>query len=343
MPAGARAFSMTALPKAGFMLSLVVCIGCMMTSSPVAEAQQLERTYRIGWLSPHVGSATVAASIPKTFLSRLRDHGYADGRNVEFVIRLAQGMDERLPSLAADLVAHKPDVIVAVTSSATRAAKAATTAIPIVMVRVSDPVGSGFVASLAQPRGNVTGAADFELDLCVKELDLIHALVPQATRIAVLMSDNPVHPRQLRAVERAATSLGVRIVPIMDRSPNELEEAFATIVREHAGALIVLGGSPQFEQMERVVAFEAKHNVPTIWPNRLFPEKGGLISIGPSDPRMFALAAEYVDKVLRGTRPADLPVQLPTEGELVINKRTAQTLGIAIPPSLLLRADEVMP
>jgi putative ABC transport system substrate-binding protein len=220
----------------------------------------------------------------------------------------------------------------------------ATETIPVVMVNVSDPVGSGLVASLARPGGNVTGGTDFGTELAVKAVDLVHAAVPKATRIAVLMSDNPVHPSQLKEIQDAAKRIGLTVLPTMARSSEDFEEAFTSMAKRSAGAFILLGGAPFSVERHRdkLLELAAKTKLPAVYPERWFVEGGGLFSYGPSSWYKWRLTATYVGKILKGAKPVDLPVQQPTEFELVINLKTAKALGLTIPPSLLLRADQVI-
>jgi putative ABC transport system substrate-binding protein len=220
----------------------------------------------------------------------------------------------------------------------------ATATIPIVIVNVSDPVGSGLVASLARPGGNITGMAAVGPELAEKSAELMHALVPKATRIAVLMSDNPIHPAELKAIQNAATTIGLTVLPTMARSPEDFEEAFASMAKKDAQALIVLGGAPFStpQQIGRIVELTARTKLPTLYPTRQFVDAGGLLSFQPNRWEKWRLTAGYVDKVLKGAKPVDLPVVQPTIYDLVINLKTAKALGLTVPQSVLLRADAVI-
>ena len=211
------------------------------------------------------------------------------------------------------------------------------------MVNVSDPVGVGLVASLARPGGNITGMTDFGIETAVKQVDLLRALVPGATRVAVLMSDNPVHVLQFREIEEAAKRVGLTTLPTMIRSSEGLEEAFASMAKQKAGALIWLGGAPMSaeQQLDKLVDLAAKARLPALYGDRWSVEAGGLLGYGPNHVRTWKAAAIYVDKILKGAKPANLPVQRPTEFDLVINLKTAKALGLTIPQSLLLRADVI--
>jgi putative ABC transport system substrate-binding protein len=301
-----------------------------------AHAQQPMRVHRVGILFP--STPTLLDTLKKEF----RDLGYNEGQNLVIDLRWAEGRAERLPILAAELVALKPDAILTFTTNGALAAKQATTTIPIVMMLVSDPVGSGLIARFAHPGGNVTGVTDYGVDLAGKFVELVHDVAPKATRIAVLMSDNPIHPTQLKGIEDAAKGFGLTVLPTMDRSTEELEQAFASLAKEGAEAIIVLGGATQAYQRERIAELASKLAVPTVSVNRLYVERGGLMSYGPNLPSSLKLAAQYVDKILKGANPGDLPVMQPPRFELVINLKTANALGITIPPSIMVRADEVI-
>ena len=274
----------------------------------------------------------------------LQDLDYIEGQNLVLDRRWAEGRNERFPSLAADLVALKPDVIVADSTPAAIAAKHATAAIPIVMVNVADPVGSGLVASLVRPGGNVTGTTDFGIELAVKSVELIHTATPKATRLAVLLSDNPVHPTQLKEIQAAAKRRGLTVLPTMVKSSEEFEKAFASMAKQHAGAVIQLGGAPFStpQQRDKIIELAAKTKLPMMYPTRWWPEAGGLMGYGPSFAFRWRRTATYVDKILKGAKPADLPVEEPTEFHFAINLKTAKVLGLTIPQSLLQRADEVI-
>jgi len=256
---------------------LRIVAGSFVTTTPLAvKAEQPGKIYRVGWLGP--GSATTTGIATGIFKKELHDLGYTEGQNVIFDVRYADGKIERLPSLAAELVALKPDAIVAVTTPATRAAKEATSTIPIIMTFVSDPDGSGFITSLAHPGGNVTGVADLGIDVAAKTIELVRTVVPKATRIAILMNDNPSHPSQLKEIQDAAMRIGLTVLPTMARSPEDLEQAFASLARENAGALIVLGGAPHTAQREKIAELALKSVVPTIFITRPYVEAGGLLS-----------------------------------------------------------------
>ena len=311
-------------------------------AAPLAVGAQQAKVHRVGFLSQ--SSPPPPGSKPGVFTRTLHDLGYVEGRNLVLEFRWAEGQNARFPGLAAELVALKPEVIVADSTPGAIAAQHATTVIPIVMVNVSDPVGTGIVASLAKPGGNVTGATDFGMAMAVKNVELMHELVPKATRIAVLLSDNPVHPLQLKLVQDAAKSIGLTALPTMVKTEADLDTAFASMVREKAGAAMWLGGAPFStpSQTDQLVESAAKAKVPMLYSSRAPVDRGGLMSYAPTYEERYGKAAIFVDRILKGAKPADLPVEQPTKFELVINLKTAKALGLTIPPLLLTRADEVI-
>ena len=320
-------------------LAVVLTVGLVL--APIAGEAQQAKIYRVGILNQ--GSPPAPGSQPGPFARALRDLGYIEGRNIVIDRRWAEGLNERYSSLAAELVALKPDVIVADTTPAIIAAKRATATIPIVMVTPADPVGSGLVESLARPGGNVTGVTSLEADLIVKGVEFLHAVVPKAKLMAVLMSDNPTHPSQVKAIQDAVRGFGLTVLPTMVRSSEDFEEAFRSMAKQKAEALIVLGGPPFSSSAQRgkLLELAAKTKLPTIYRTRNWVNEGGLMSYGPNALKNWSIVATYVDKILKGAKPADLPVQQPTEFELVINLKTAKRLGLMIPPSVLALADRV--
>jgi putative ABC transport system substrate-binding protein len=300
--------------------------------------QQWKKVYWLGILTPEPR----ASSATQRFVRDLGGLGYIEGQNLVIELRFGEGRAERFPELAAQLAALKPDAIVTFGTNGAVAAKQATATIPVVFMLVSDPVASGLVASLRHPGGNFTGLTDYGVDLPAKFVELVRAVLPKATRIGVLMSDNPIHPVQLSAIEEAAKGFGLGVVAAMDRSNEELDPAFAALAKENASAVIALGGVTQATQRERIAELAAKAGMATLFPNRAYVDKGGLMSYGPNLPASYKLLARYVDRILKGETPADIPVEQPPEFELVINLKTAKALSITIPQSLLLRADEVI-
>jgi putative ABC transport system substrate-binding protein len=316
----------------------------------VAEAQQARKVYRIGYLSPSSPSDPERLASPfgerglAAFRQGLRELGYVEGENIAIEKRWAEGRFERLPDLAAELVRLKVDVIVSVVTQASLAAKHATRTIPIVMVAAGDPLGSGLVASLARPGGNVTGPSSMYSDLVGKQLEVLKEIVPKLSRVAVLW--NPAnaawHAQMLKATGVAAPALGLQVQLLEARGPDELEGAFAAMTRQHASALLVAVDVIFALHARRIADLAAKRHLPAMYGSSEHVEAGGLISYAPNIPDVFRRAATYVDKILKGAKPGYLPVEQPTKFELVINLKTAKALGLTIPPSLLARADQVI-
>jgi putative ABC transport system substrate-binding protein len=277
------------------------------------------------------------------FQQGLNEAGYVEGRNLTIDSRWAEGKYDRLPALAADLVGRRAAVIVTYTDAAALAAKAATTTIPIVFINGGDPVRAGIVPSLNRPGGNVTGASFFGVDLAPKQLALLHEVVPNATVVAFLMDENvPDAVAQVPAMQEAARTLGLQLVVLPARAASDIDTAFATLVRERAGALVVGTGALLTNQRKQIIALAARHGLPTIYPFREFTADGGLISYGNNVPDTFRQGGVYAGRILKGDKPADLPVILSTKFELVINRKTAHALGLDIPTKLLFTADEVI-
>ncbi|MDP9145156.1 MAG: ABC transporter substrate-binding protein [Actinomycetota bacterium] len=310
--------------------------------SPVAAgAQQAANVPRIGYLTTNLAAGPAL----EAFRQELRDLGYVEGRNVVIESRDAEGKPERLPALAAELVALKVDVLVAQPTVAALAAKQATRTLPIVFP-VAEPVTSGLVTSLARPGGNITGLSILAPEMVGKGLELLKQAVPGVSRVAVLWDPGAFPERTAKdmrkEVEVAARALGVRLQFIEARGPADFDRAFSEMTRARAGALTVLGGSMFFSERRRLVDLAAKNRLPVVYPSRESVDAGGLMAYGPSVPDLFRRAATYVDKILKGAKPGDLPVQQPTKFELVINLKTAKALGLTIPPALLQRADQVI-
>jgi putative ABC transport system substrate-binding protein len=278
------------------------------------------------------------------FRNGLAGTGYVEGRNVAFEYRFADNHFDRLPALAAELVQRKVAVIVAGNTASTVAAKAATKSIPIVFQTGSDPVAGGFIARLSRPGGNLTGITNFQLTVTAKRLELLHELVPAASSIALLT--NPANTvaaeAERRELEAAAAVLGVRLLAVNASYPSEFEQAFLTLVREHAGALLVGGDNLFRNYLDRIVALAARNAVPAVYAEPEFTAAGGLMSYGTDIPNSFRQVGVYAGRILKGEKPADLPVQQVTKIELVINMKTAKALGLTFPLDLLGRADEVI-
>ncbi len=305
-----------------------------------AGAQTPPKIPRVGFIagaSPTATGHTVGA-----FRQGLRELGYVEGQTIALEVRWAEGRMERIPELVAELVGLKMDVLVAGISQAALAANKATRTTPIVMV-AADPVGLGLVASLARPGGNVTGLSVFNEAIIGKRLELLKELVPGLARVAVLR--NPImaaHATFWEASEVAARTLGVALQPLEVRGPEDFEAAFAAATRGNAQALIAFDDTLILAHKPRIVALAASSRLPAMYGLREFPDDGGLISYGPSFADLFRRAATYVDKILKGAKPADLPVEQPTKFELVINRKTANALGLTVPPTLLAQADDVI-
>ena len=280
----------------------------------------------------------------KALLDGLRNHGWIDGRNLIIEYRYAQSPD-RLPASASELVALGPDLLLAGNPQTALALKSATANIPIVFVAVADPVGIGLVQSLSRPGGNITGLATFVPGQFIsKMIEILRELVPTASNIAILANPgNPIHRLAIaEELPQAARKLGVALPIVEATTAEELDIAFASAATQHADAIVVFGDPLTFRYATQVAALAAKHRLPAIYLSRQFATNGGLISYGPDFADLFFRAGGYVDKILKGTKPSDLPVEQPTKFELVINLKTAKALGLTVPPSLLARADEVI-
>ena len=325
---------------------LLVALGASALSSPFfAFAQpQPGRVWRVGFLSQRQLDFVDADPAYGPFRLGMRELGYIEGKNVIFEERFAEFNPERLPGMAEELVQLKVDVIVSGSPPATRAAQKATSTIPIVMLADSDPVGNGFVASLARPGGNITGLSTLGLDISPKHLEMLRSMVPKLSRVAFLMNpDNSVGQASLlKTVLAAGEKTGIKIQAFDVRVPQEFENAFAQMVRWKAGGLIVARGPFLNSHLRPISELAAKHRLPAISGLTQYVEAGGLISYGPSLADMFRRGATYVDKIFKGAKPADLPVEQPTIFELFINGKTAKALGLKIPQSLLISADKVL-
>jgi|SRR5213594_1780547 len=309
----------------------------LLAAPRAAEAQPAGKVPRIGFLSDS------RQPWDEGFRQGLRELGYVAGHNITIEYRYGEGKFERLPGLAAELVRLNVDLVVAGGTQATSSAKQATGVIPIVMGVSADPVGNGFVASLARPGGNITGLTSLSPDLSGKRLALLKEIVPRLSRVSVLWNSvNPDNASQLREAEAAANALGVQLLPIGVRSSNEFDKAFSVINNARADVLYTLGDSLFANNRKRIVDFAAKNQLASMFSTRQAVEAGGLVSYGTDFVDLFRRAAIYVDKILKGAKPADLPIEQRTKFELVINLKTAKALGLTILPSLLLRADQVI-
>jgi putative tryptophan/tyrosine transport system substrate-binding protein len=308
---------------------------------PLAARAQQSSPALIGFLN--AGAATTNKKAIDAFRDGLRNLGYIEGRNVRFEYRFADGYLDRLPALAAELVGLKPDVLVSSAVPANLALAKATSTIPIVMASGADPVGFGLVKTLSHPGGNVTGLANFAEELASKQIDLMRELLPRLARLAALINvANPLHVLQWHETQAAAAQAAIALVPFELHSPDQLEEAFAKFTREQADALLVPPDITFTTHQRRILNLALGARLPTIFFVRQIAEDGGLMSYGPNPLENYRRAATYVDKILKGTKPQDLPIERPTKIELVINLKTAKALGLEIPPTLLARADEVI-
>jgi putative tryptophan/tyrosine transport system substrate-binding protein len=303
-----------------------------------AIAQQASHVPRVGVLSPYTVSGSSFQEDVKRGLANL---GYVEGATVNYEARFAEGRTDRLPMLANDLVQRKVDVIVTTTAPAVRAAVEATTAIPVVMGGVDDAVEQGFVASLAKPGGNVTGASWLNDQLTAKRLDLLKQALPGLARVAVLREAIGAGVTA-RAVMLAAQTLKLQVFILEVRASNELDDAFSEMRRIGVGALSVLESPLMAAENSRIALLALQHRIPAIFPERRFLEAGGLISYGPSLPTTYRQAAAYIDRILKGAKPGDLPVEQPTQFTLVVNQRAAKLLGLSLPEAILLRADDII-
>ena len=322
--------------------NFITLLGIVVLATPlVAAAQGVGQPARIGFLGN--STAALEANLVGPFREGLRDLGYVEGENVKIEFRWAEGDYERFPALIAELVALKVDVIATAGTPATLALKKATSSIPVVMIAVGDPVGSGIVQSLSRPGGNITGLTSIAPELEGKRLQLLKEVIPELLRFAVLW--NPSNHYMIateQQVQAAARVLGLRVLSLGVQNLDELEKAFATIRKERPGAFNVLADRLFLHNRARIMEFAAQERLPGVHAYREMVEAGGLMSFGPSYAGMHRQAATYVDQILKGASPADLPIEQPAKFELVVNLRTAQALGIEIPPSILLRADEVI-
>jgi putative ABC transport system substrate-binding protein len=306
----------------------------------MADAQQAKKIPRVGflWDSPAVFPDAIEA-----FRQGLRDLGYVEGRTIAIEYRWAEGKPERMRELAEELVRLKVDVIMAPSSIYTGAAKQATSTIPIIFMSHADPIGSGHVASLARPGGNITGLSIMMTETNVKGLELLKEAVPGLSRVAVIWDPaTPSHGPGLKAVEVEGPSLGLRVQTVAVRSATEFDSAFSAIIRERAGGVLVLSTPIFIAGATRLAELAMKHKLPSMFGPRHHVEAGGLMSYGPDRADLYRRGAMYVDKILKGTKPADLPVEQPTKFEFVINLKTAKQIGLTIPPNVLARADKVI-
>jgi putative ABC transport system substrate-binding protein len=306
-----------------------------------AEAQQpTKKVSVIGVL--RTDSPSIFAARNEVFRQGLRDLGYVEGKNIIIEYRYAEGKLDRLPDLVAELVRLRVDVIVTAAASGTQAAKQATSAIPIVVASAGDLVGQGLVASLAKPGGNVTGSTSLAPDLSGKRLELLKEIFPKAERVAVLLQSNSGDRDQLRETETAARQLGVKVQPLEIKDPNDFQNAYGAMAKQKADAIIIIQGAFTQNYRAQLVELALKHRLPAMCEQAEWTQGGCLASYGPDLLYLYRRAAVFVDKILKGTKPADLPVEQPMKFEFAINLKTAKQIGLTIPPNVLARADKVI-
>ena len=327
------------MKKASVLSILVVAV--LLADGVIAQAQEPAKIPRIGFLAAIPFSALAART--EAFRQGLRELGYAEGKNIVIEWRSAEGKVDRLPALAAELVRLKVDVIVTVASPLTRAAREATSTIPIVMTNDADPVGAGFVASLAHPGGNITGLSTLAPELSGKRLEMLKETVPKLARVAVLGdSTRPGTAQELKAIELATGAFKMKLQYLDILDPKDIETAFRAANRGRADAVLMLQSPVLLSQRIRVVELAVKNRFPATYPSPEFVQDGLLMYYGPSVTDLYRRAATYVDKILKGAKPADLPVEQPTKFEFIVNLKAAKQIGLTIPPNVLVRADRVI-
>jgi putative tryptophan/tyrosine transport system substrate-binding protein len=321
----------------------VLALLALATAPVVSLAQQTGKVWRVGFLILRSRPISLDADYSGGFARGMRELGYVEGKNLLIERRFADGKVELLPALAAELVRLNVDVIVSAGTQPTGAAQNATSTIPIVMANTADPVGSGLVKSLARPGGNITGASNISVDLGAKHLEMLLAIVPALTQVAILV--NPTNASSLAAlkqIEAASKKKGIKITATKAQTAQEIESAFLAMSKERAGAVIVANDAFLNQQAHQIAQLAMKNRLPSINVWAEFPEGGGLMSYGPSHDLNYRRAAIYVDKIFKGAKPGDLPVEQPTELELIVNSKTAKALGLTVPREMLLRAHKVI-
>jgi putative ABC transport system substrate-binding protein len=318
---------------------VIIGFGAVATWPLAARAQQAQR--RIGFLGN--STAALEANLIGPFRDGLKELGYEDGRTIHVEYRWAEGKYERFPALIAELLAAKVEVLVTAGTPASMAVKKATSTVPLVMIAVGDPVGTGLVPSLARPGGNITGLSSIAPDLEGKRLELLREVVPQLSSVAFFLNPaNAFHTVSMRQALAAAQALHIRLLPQEVRKSEDLDAAFATIVKEKPDALLILADRVFLHDRQRMMDFATRQKLPSVNAYRELVEAGGLMSYGPSYEDMHRRAAIYVDKILKGAKPGDLAIEQPAKFNLLLNLKAAKALGLAVPPSLLARADEVI-
>jgi len=323
---------------------MVIALGASAFVAPFGSfAQQQGKVWRVGFLATRSRPISLDSDAFGAFPRGMRELGYVEGKNLKIEWRFADGNVERLPDLVIELLRLNVDIIVTQGVPATRAAQKMAAAIPIVMGTIPDPVGSGFVASLARPGANITGLSNQTGDLGPKYLEMVLSIVPKMFRAAVLVNpDNASHPAMLKSIEAAAHKANVKILPVDARASQDIDKAFATMIRERVGAVIMPLDSFFFQHLPQIAELAIKYRLPSLSGNPNYPEGGGLMSYGSNITEQYRRTATYVDKILKGAKPGDLPVEQPTKFELIINGKTAKILGLKIPQSLLVMADKVI-
>jgi putative ABC transport system substrate-binding protein len=325
----------------GIKAIVVLMVGLALASVHLADAQQATKIPRIAFLG--TASASVVAARIEAFREGLRKLGYLEGENIAIEYRFGEGKSNEVTSLAVELARSKVDVIVTAGPAATRSAKEATVTIPIVMGNEGDPVGSGFVASLARPGGNITGLSNFAPEISGKQLEILKDIVPKLSRVTVLgTSTNPGNAQALKEIELAARVLGMRVQYLEVRVPKDIETAFRSASKGRADAVLALRNPVTTFDRKQVIKLAVKNRIPAIYHSIEFVEDGGLMTYSVSINDLFRRAATYVDKILKGAKPADLPVEQPTKFEFIINLKAAKQIGLTIPPNVLARADKVI-
>ncbi len=321
--------------------TFISSLAASLLAAPLAAAQPVQKVYRVGVL---LAASAASVALPLDALRQgLREHGYVSGQNLVIDVQASDMTADRLQAAAAALLRSNVDVLVTWTTPATLAAKRATSTTPIVMVSIGDPLGVGLVASLGRPGGNVTGVSNISRDLSGKQLEFLREILTGTVRIAVLRNpSNPSSALMLRETQAAATALGFQVQLLEARSAEDIERAVAAMVRQGAAGIVVLADALFLAERDRLAGLAEKARLPTAFQRRENVEAGGLISYGPSLEELFRRAAYFVDRILKGAKPGDLPVEQPTKFELVINMKTAKALGLTIPPSVLGRADQVI-
>ena len=324
---------------------VVAALGLIAIAAPFAVfAQQPAKIRRIGFLAARSRPTPSNPDYYDAFVQGMRELGYVEGKNLVIEWRYADGKYERLPDLADVLVQMKLEVIVTHSTPGTQALQKATKSIPIVMTSINDPVGSGFAASLARPGGNITGLSLITMDLTPKHFELLKIMIPRLSRVAVLVNPGQaqLHAAVLKSIQAEAQRTGIKVLPVEARTPEEIERGFATMRRERAEAAIIATDAFFLGQRRQIAELALKNRIATMFANRESTKAGTLMSYGVDLADSYRYAATYVDKILKGAKPADLPIEQPTRIHMAINRKTAKALGLTIPQELILRADEVI-